>query len=132
LGNGYLEFLLEALKQFLLGESQVLFLLLPQPSSALNRHFVRVATAMVNERLPSGTSLAVATAEVGQRAMLEGETQFPAKLLKLLSLAKTLEESFLSQGAIDLTDGVPFHGISPWLRYSHDTTYGPVSKISDW
>jgi hypothetical protein len=66
LGNGYLEFLLEALNQFLLGESQVPFLLLSQPDSALKRHFVRVATAMVNERLPSGTSLAVATAEVGQ------------------------------------------------------------------
>jgi hypothetical protein len=87
---------------------------------------------MVNERLPSGTSLAVATAEVGQRARLERETQFPAKLLKLLSLVETLEESFLSQGAIDLADGVSFHGNSPWLRYSHDTTYWPLGEISDW
>jgi hypothetical protein len=71
---------------------------------------------MVDERLPGGTALAVATAEVGQRAALEGQAQSLAEPLKLLSLVQSLEKLLLGQGSIDLADGVSLHRISPWLR----------------
>ena len=96
LGDGDLELVFEAIGKFLLGESRVLSLLLPQPGPTLRSHFVRVTVAMVNERLPGGVlclpkgraSLAVATAEVRKRPPAEEEAQFLAKGLEVLSLVE--------------------------------------------
>jgi len=124
LGDGHLELSFEEIGQFLLGEGQVLSLLLPQPGSPLKSHLVRVSVAVINERLPDGVlslpkgraSLAIATAELGKVVSTEGKAQFLAKGLKVLSLVETLEKLFLGQSSLDLTGGIALHGIPPELR----------------
>jgi hypothetical protein len=69
-----MELSFEEMSQFLLGEGRVLALALPQPGPTFRRHLVRVTMAMINERLPGRTSLAIAMAELGQIVPAEGQT----------------------------------------------------------
>jgi hypothetical protein len=114
LGDGHLELDFEEIGQFLLGEGRVLSFLLPQPGPTLRNDLVRVAMAMVNERLPGRTSLTIATAQLRKVVPAEGKVQFLTEVLKVLSLVKALEKLLLGQSPLDLTGSVAFHGVSPW------------------
>jgi hypothetical protein len=65
LGYAHLELVFESLNQIFLGEAWIVLFLLPQPGSTLLCHLVQVAVAMVYQRLPSATTLAVAAAQLG-------------------------------------------------------------------
>jgi hypothetical protein len=131
LGDGDLELLFEEGGQLLLSEGRVLPLLLPQPDSTLRGDFVGMAMAVVDEGLPGGASLTITATELGQVLPAEGEPQFLTQSVKVLPLVEAEQKLLLSQSALDLTDGVPFHGISPsWLRYPHDTTDGTDGQDS--
>jgi hypothetical protein len=129
LGDGHLELRFEEVYQFLLGESRVLSLLLPQPGPTLERHLVRVTVAMVDERFPRRPSLTIATAEVEKRVPTEEKAQSLAEVLEILPLIEALEKLPLSQSSVDLTNGVAFHRNLPWLRWPHYTPEGAEVKF---
>jgi len=132
LGDGLLELVFEKGSEFLLSESRVLSFPFPQPGPTLGGRLVRVAVAMVNERLPGGAlslvlsyaeglskgraSLTVTAAELRKVVPAEGEVQFLAEALKVLSLVEALEQLLLGQGLLDLTSGVAFHGVPPCTK----------------
>jgi hypothetical protein len=116
LGDGYLELLLETLDQFCLGQGWILLFLHFQPGPALRCHLVRVAVPVIQERLPGGTSLAVAAAEEGQGARFERQAQLLAQCLKVFAAVEALEQFLLGQRSVHLTGSIPFHAISPGLR----------------
>jgi len=113
LGDGDLELVFEEIDQFLLGEGRVLSFLLPQPDPTLMSHLVRVTVPVVNEYLPGGASLAIATAKLGKVVSTERKAQLLAEGLKVPSLVEALEELLLGQNSFDLTGGVALHGVPP-------------------
>jgi len=113
LGDGLLELGFEEGSQFPLSEGQVLSFLLLQPGPSLSGHLVRVTVAVVNERFPGGTSLAVATTKLGKIVSAQRKAQFLAEVLKALSSIKALEKLLLGQSSFDLTGGVALHKVPP-------------------
>jgi hypothetical protein len=126
LGDGDLELVFKEISQFLLSDGWVLSFLLPQPGPTLRSYLVWVSVAVINKRLPGRASLPIATAELGKVVSTEGKARFLAKGLKVLPLVETLEELFLGQSSLDLTDGIALHGIppeagiAPWYPRSSD------------
>jgi hypothetical protein len=113
LGEGFLKLLRKKSGQFLLSEGGVLSLPLAQPRLTLWSDLVGVTVPMVNEGLPGRASLTVATAEGGQVVSTEGQAQFLAESLKILSLVEVPEQLLLGQRSIDLTGGIALHGVPP-------------------
>ncbi len=110
--NGYLELLFGEPGQFLLCEGRVLSFLLPQPGLMPGRRLVGGTVATVNGCFPTGTSLAVAMAQLGKVVPTVGKPQFSTEIFKVLSLVEALEKLLLDVSSIDPTNSIAFRELS--------------------